>query len=119
MPRFILSFEFLSILKAIDLYNVLKVNAAVFIFSLILWNIKSRPKFKTGEFELSFEVIKTELKKDKILYILSFFFLFSILASLFMAVYAPVNLWDSTTYHVQELHSGFSINPLNILKQAL
>lgn len=98
--QIILSFEFLSILKAIDLYNVLKVNSAVFIFSLILWNIKSRPKFKTGEFELPFEVIKTELKKDKILYILSFFFLFSILTSLFMAVYAPVNLWDSTTYHV-------------------
>jgi len=98
--QIILSFEFLSFLKAIDLYNVLKVNIAVFLFALVFWNIKNRPELKTGAFELSFEKIKPELKKDKILFVLSIFFLFSILVSFFMAFYAPVNLWDSTTYHV-------------------
>jgi len=97
--QIILTFEFLSLLKAIDLYNVLKVNAAVFLFALVFWNIKNRPKLKAAEFELSFEKIKTELKKDKILFALSIFFLSSIIISFFLAFYAPVNLWDSMTYH--------------------
>jgi len=98
--QIILSFEFLSLLKAIDLYNVLKVNIVIFLFAFALWNIKSKPQLKTEEFELSFEKIKTELKKDKILFALSIFFLFSLIVSFFLAFYAPVNLWDSTTYHV-------------------
>ena len=97
--QIILTFEFLSLLKAIDLYNVLKVNAAIFLFALVFWNIKNKPKLKTTEFELSFEKIKTELKKDKILFALSIFFLGSLIVSFFLAAYAPVNLWDSMTYH--------------------
>ena len=98
--QIILSFEFLSLLKAIDLYNVLKVNIAVFLVALVFWNIKNRPKLKTEEFELTFDSIKTALKQDKILFVLSIFFLISIIASFFMAFYAPVNLWDSMTYHI-------------------
>lgn len=97
--QIIITFEFLSLLKAIDLYNVLKVNIAVFLFAFVFWNIKNKPNLKTGEFELSFEKIKTEIKKDKILLALSIFFLFSVLVSFFLAFYAPVNLWDSMTYH--------------------
>ena len=97
--QIILTFEFLSLLKAIDLYNVLKVNIAVFLFALVFWHIKNRPRLKTEAFELSFEKIKTELKKDKILFALSIFFLGSLIVSFFLAFYAPVNLWDSMTYH--------------------
>ncbi len=98
--QIILTFEFLSLLKAIDLYNVLKVNFVVFVFSFIFWKIKNMPELKIKKFDLSFEIIKTEFQKDKLLLILGIFFLFSFLISLFLALYAPVNLWDSTTYHV-------------------
>ena len=116
--QIILTFEFLSLLKAIDLYNVLKVNAVVFLFALVFWHIKNKPKLVNCHCERSkewiaasrlkpllamtnynFKTIKTELKKDKILFALSIFFLISLIASLFLAFYAPVNLWDSMTYH--------------------
>lgn len=101
--QIIISFEFLSLLKAIDLYNVLKVNIVVFIFALVLWNAKNKPKLKSGEFELSFEKIKTALKQDKVLFVLSIFFLFSVAVSFYLAFYAPVNLWDSMTYHTARI----------------
>lgn len=97
--QIIISFEFLSLLKSIDLFNFLKVNAVFFVAGLILWNIKNRPALITKSFDINLNLIKTELKKDKILYVFSFFFLFSVATSLFLALYAPVNLWDSATYH--------------------
>jgi len=126
--QIILTFEFLSLLKAIDLYNVLKVNVFVFLFALVFWNIKNKPKLDNCHSEpakqawesqdltnneiaasrlkpflamtnYNFKTIKTELKKDKILFALSIFFLGSLIVSFFLAAYAPVNLWDSMTYH--------------------
>lgn len=95
----ILSFEILSILKSIDPINVLKINLFVWLISFIFWNIKKRPKLISEKFDINFENIKTAVKKDKILLILGLFFLFSVFISFFLAVYAPVNQWDSTTYH--------------------
>ena len=55
--QIILTFEFLSLLKAIDLYNVLKVNAVVFLFALVFWHIKNKPKLVNCHCERSKEWI--------------------------------------------------------------
>ncbi|HSA06085.1 MAG TPA: hypothetical protein P5556_02785 [Candidatus Gastranaerophilales bacterium] len=99
----IASFEALSLLKLINIPAFLITNFIIFIFSFILWNFKNRPVIDIKWINTAIKNIKKALDKDKILFILSILFIFSSLISLFLAVYAPVNLWDSMSYQIARI----------------
>jgi len=101
--QIILSFEFLSLLGQIKEINVLLLNLVVMAISFVFWKHKNSPVLFTEKVDITFEKIKTSLSQDKFLKILGIFFLISVLASLFLAAYAPVNLWDSMTYHLARI----------------
>jgi len=101
--QIILSFEFLSLFKQIKELNVILINIIVFTVSFSVWKFKKSPKLFTEKFDMNFEKIKKAFEQDKFLKILGIFFIISISASLFLALYAPVNLWDSMTYHLARI----------------
>jgi len=90
----ILSFEVLSILKSINTTSFLITNIIVFAGLFFIWNLKNNPVLQSGWVVALITKIKDALKRDKILFYLALFFIFSAVASLFLAIYAPVNQWD-------------------------
>lgn len=98
--QIILSFEILSLFRAIDANNFLRINILVCFLAFLFWIIKKAPMLITEKFDFSLKEILKQLQKDKILLVMGYFFLFSVLISFFLAMYAPTNQWDSMTYHV-------------------
>ncbi len=100
ISQVILSFEFLSFLKLINVPAFLILNFFVFIISLFLWKKYNRKFLETSWIKIGYKNIQKAIFKDKILFFLTVFFIFASVVNLFLAVYAPTNLWDSMIYQV-------------------
>ncbi|MCK7502911.1 MAG: glycosyltransferase family 39 protein [Desulfobacterales bacterium] len=96
-------FQILSLLKFITQGAVLGFNFLAFIFSYKLWEAKSKPIIELTDIYAVKNKIIQALKRDKILFILFWFFIFSSLITLFMAFIAPSNSPDSLTYHLARI----------------
>ena len=105
----VLTFEVLSLFKAITEINVLILNAGFFVSSIILWIKKDKPLYIPQIKEKTKEIWKA-LKRDKILMIMSFGFLFLMLLVILMDAFLPVTGGDALTYHLNRasywMHQG-------------
>ena len=105
----VLTFEVLSLIKAITEINVLILNAGFFVSSIILWIKKDKPLYIPQIKEKTKEIWKA-LKRDKILMIMSFGFLFLMLLVILMDAFLPVTGGDALTYHLNRasywMHQG-------------
>ena len=105
----VLTFEVLSLFKAITEINVLILNAGFFVSSIILWIKKYKPLYIPQIKEKTKEIWKA-LKRDKILMIMSFGFLFLMLLVILMDAFLPVTGGDALTYHLNRasywMHQG-------------
>ena len=105
----VLTFEVLSLFKAITEINVLILNAGFFVSSIILWIKKDKPLYIPQIKEKIQEIWKA-LKRDKILMIMSFGFLFLMLLVILMDAFLPVTGGDALTYHLNRasywMHQG-------------
>jgi len=122
--QIILGFEVLSLFKAINSYNVLIINVVFLGISIILRKMIPDTCPVETNFYLTFEKIKSALKKDKFLLFLSFFFMFSIIISFYLAVYAPANNWDTMTYHFARIafwiqHKSFEHYETSSIRQLM
>jgi hypothetical protein len=95
----IVSFELLSLFKAINQINFLILNTLVLTGFGLIWLKRKKSFALTLNFKNFLQKIIFALKKDNILGVMSIFFIFSVICSFFLAVYAPVNLWDTMIYH--------------------
>ncbi len=100
ISQVILSFELLSLFNLINIQAFMAVNIVIFAGSFWVWNFKKRPTLNKNKIMEFFKDAGIALKNDKILMLLAGFFIFASLISLFLAIYAPINLWDSMSYQV-------------------
>ena len=108
----VLTFEILSLFQAISMYNVLLIN---FLFCLItgfLWIKKDKP-FYIPDLKNTFKRITAALKRDKVLMIISFGFVFFILTAILLNLFMPVISFDSLTYHLNRAAFWMSQGSLN------
>ena len=105
----VLTFEVLSLFKAITEINVLILNAGFFVSSIILWIKKDKPLY-IPQIKEKIQEIRKALKRDKILMIMSFGFLFLMLLVILMDAFLPVTGGDALTYHLNRasywMHQG-------------
>lgn len=95
----VLTFEVLSLFKAIKEFGVLGFNVLFLISAVILWAKKGKPLYIPRVKE-TFSKIWTALKKDKILMIMAFGFLFCISVIVILDTVMPVISSDALTYHL-------------------
>jgi len=100
ISQVIISFEALSLITQINIPAFMACNILFFVGSAIVWNFKNRPVLNFTWIKLLVKNIKKALLKDRILLVLSIFFIFSSLVSLYLAVYAPINLLASMMHQV-------------------
>jgi len=103
ISQIILSFEMLSLIKQINQPVFLITNLIVFITAFWAWNRNDMPKINMSWIKNHAKKIKTALKRDKYLLIISIFFIFAFLTTLFLAVFAPINVWDAMSYQVARI----------------
>lgn len=112
----IITFEALSIFKAINETNVIILNILFLISSIILWNKKHKPIYIPA-LKTNFIKIFKALKRDKILMIMGFGFVFLIISAIILAIIMPVFGGDALAYHLNRasywLHQG-SLNHFTI-----
>lgn len=95
----ILTMEILSVFSAISRINVLILNILFSCAAGFFWLKKGKPLYKP-EFKRTAERIFHALKKDKILMIMAFGFLFFICVTLFLNIFMPVTSSDALAYHL-------------------
>lgn len=100
ISQVILSFEVLSLLKQINIPAFIIFNIIIFAATFLIWNYKNRPALDTDRIKKLYKNIKNALKNDRILFFLLIFFIFASTINLFLAIYAPVNVWDAMSYQV-------------------
>lgn len=112
----VLTFEILSLFSAISVPAVLILNFIFFAGSIFLWIKKGKPLY-VPKFKHTLKKIWKCLKKDKILMIMAFGFLFMVLYTIAIDVYLPVTGADALAYHLNRasywLHQG-SLNHFTI-----
>lgn len=108
----VLTFEVLSLLKSINAGSVLLCNFLFFLAALGLF-IKCGKRLYVPNFKEEFCVIKKELVKDKLLLIMALCMGIFCLISLYIAIFAPVSLYDSLAYHVSRCLFWISNSSLN------
>lgn len=105
----VLTFELLSLFKAISKTGVLVLNIFFLTISICLWLKKGRPVY-IPRVKKTFEDIFGALKKDKILMIMAFGFVFYMAAVVILDCIMPVSGGDALTYHLNRasywLHQG-------------
>ncbi len=110
--QIVISFEFLSLFKAINEINVLLCNVAILFLSLIFWFKQGRPIYRPQIFSTFLRIFKG-LKKDKILMIMAFGFLFFIAVTVIMNLFMPVSSYDALTYHLNRSSFWLTQGSLN------
>lgn len=108
----VLSFEVLSLLKQINVPGVIFANIAVFFAILTFWDKKGKPLYKPQIKETALRIFKA-LKRDKILMIMGFAFVFLICLIVFMNIIMPVNSFDALCYHLNRAAFWASQGHLN------
>ena len=120
--------EILSILKQMNMSNILYLNAVTYFVCYGIWRYVGRNTQKKNS-DIDFKsLINKEfwhnkyintilyiqdssifkaIKRDKILLVLFLFFCFSGLICLFLSLFVPSNSWDSMAYHLARI--GFWI----------
>ena len=95
----VVTMEILSLFSAIKESTVLMMNGLFLAAGTILWFKNKRPLYIPRVRE-TFEQILKGLKKDKILMIMAFGFVFFIISVIILNVFLPVNGADALTYHL-------------------
>jgi len=95
VSQVLITFELLSLFKGIAEPAILAFNLFILSITFILWNYKQRPLIGFHQVYNHIIVNYQALKKDKLLLVISIFFVFSCAVSLFLAFVTPVNSWDS------------------------
>ena len=105
----VLTFEVLSLFKAITEINVLVFNILFLAASAVLWFKNNKPFYIPAVKEKFQEIFKA-LKRDKILMIMAFGFLFLMLVVILLDAFLPVTGGDALTYHLNRasywMHQG-------------
>ncbi|EKE02294.1 MAG: hypothetical protein ACD_20C00402G0024 [uncultured bacterium] len=100
ISQLIISFEVLSLLKSINISGVLICNTVFFMGAAVLWILRGKPVPKIEKLkDLSNRIINA-LATDRILMILSVFFVFCCLISLFYVIFVPTGNMDSLAYRI-------------------
>ncbi len=95
----VLTFEILSLFKAISILGVFALNFLFLIISFIFWKRSGKFLYKPQVLPV-FKEIKEVLLKDKLLLVMSIGLIFFIFTALYLSVMSPVNLYDSLAYRV-------------------
>lgn len=95
----VLTFEVLSLFKAIKEIPVLGFNILFLVLAVALWLKNGKPLYIPKVRE-TFSKIWTALKKDKILMIMAFGFLFCVGVIVILDALMPVIASDALTYHL-------------------
>ena len=105
----VLTFEILSLFKAIKEINVLAINLVFVIVSLILWVKKDKPLYIPAVKE-KFNQIWNTLKHDKIMLAMGIGFVFMLIVVILLDAFLPVTGGDALTYHLNRasywMHQG-------------
>lgn len=105
----VVSFEFLSLFKAINISATLIMNVVFLCGSLFLWLKKDRPVY-IPDFKSTIAKIIFALKRDKILMIMAFGFVFMLTTAVILDIILPVSSGDALAYHLNRssywLHQG-------------
>ena len=105
----VLTFEILSLFKAINIPNVLILNMFFFCLSVWYWNKNKRPLYKPL-IKKTLKKIFNALKRDKILMIMAFGYVFFIITVIILDSVMPVGEADALGYHLNRasywMHQG-------------
>lgn len=96
--QIILTFEVLSLLKAINSINFIISNIFIFGFSLFIWLKNERPIYRI-QIKKTFKNMFLSLKKDKILFIFSLLFLVFLVLQLYLAFFSSYTFGDALSYY--------------------
>ncbi len=108
----VLTFEFLSLFKAINETSVLFCNGVFLCLTLILWIKRGKPLYRP-QFKQTFLKILKGLKKDKILMVMALGFVFFICVTVIMNLFMPVSSYDALTYHLNRSSFWLTQGSLN------
>ena len=112
----VVSFEFLSLFKAIKEPNVLIINVLFLIAAILFWNKNKRPLY-IPKIKETLQKITKALKRDKFLAIMAAGFVFMIVCTILLNLFLPVVGGDALSYHLNRasywLHQG-SLNHFTI-----
>lgn len=108
----VLTFEFLSLFKAINEINVILMNVFFLIASIIFWIKKGRPLWKP-QIKTTLAKIFKALKKDKFLMIMAFGFVFFITVTILLNLFMPISSYDALTYHLNRAAYWLTQGSLN------
>lgn len=97
--QIVISFELLSLFKAISKNGFLTCNIICFVFSIFLF-FKLRKPIYTNNFREELKKIHNALKIDKSLTFLSVCFCIFLVSQLITALYFPVTFGDALTYYL-------------------
>ena len=95
----VLTMEILSFFSAIKETNVLIMNSLFLIAGSLLWFKNKKPLY-IPKIKETFTQILKGLKRDKILMIMAFGFVFFIITVILLDLFLPVNGADALTYHL-------------------
>lgn len=95
----ILTFEFLSILKAISISKVLFINTIFFVFFGAIWLKNGRNIIPIG-IKQEIKSIKKALKSDKLLLFSFLCFIVFIISELIIALFFPIRYGDALGYYL-------------------
>ena len=95
----VLTMEILSLFSSIKETNVLIMNSLFLIAGSLLWFKNKKPLY-IPKIKETFTQILKGLKRDKILMIMAFGFVFFIITVILLDLFLPVNGADALTYHL-------------------
>lgn len=98
----VLTFEILSLFKAISIAGVLFFNILIASITYHIWNKKNKPLwfFEKNIIKRLFKKIINSFKLDKTLIVLGICYAVFIFSALFLAIIMPVTSGDGKVYHV-------------------
>lgn len=105
----VVSFEFMSLFKAINTTNTFILNILFLCAAVFLWIKKDKPVY-VPDFKGTMVKITAALKKDKILMIMALGFVFMLATAVILDIFMPVSSGDALAYHLNRssywLHQG-------------
>ena len=108
----VLTFESLSLFKAINEANVIILNIIFLTAASILWFKNDKPLY-IPDIKTNFNKIWTALKRDKILMIMAFGFCFLMLTVVLLDAFLPVTGGDALAYHLNRASYWMQQGSLN------
>ena len=108
----VLTFEILSLFKAINEPNVLVLNVIFLVIAGVLWFKKGKPVYIPA-IKTKMTQIWTALKRDKILMIMAFGFVFLMFTVIVLDAFLPVTGGDALAYHLNRASYWMQQGSLN------